>query len=530
LKIIIKNNEFSFKGIRIPLLELYFILQHANKCLEDDLEVAVSKIKHFDNGQHLWAMTWSPIRLDDLQGAGLYYFIKEVIDNLKLNQDISSITLEGEFDSYFKKYLQKNYPEVIIKKISSKSHIKSTIGYHLGPLKYIAKAILKKKNSDKINGQVWMSAPLNIVKHRYKHLLERISLTKSFYGGTLDRIVNTENKGEPINFICYLTFSDMFASFRKAIILNRAKKSIKPIKLVDYAIQNSRVQHLLATILKEKSVANTIKTNKPERILFTTANTYPPARIVARQAYLNQIPFIVVACRPMFTKARLEERLINADILKMNDAHVADAYAVWDEYSKQTLIEQGVSAGAIYVTNPDPAHSLKIIATQKFENSLLILFTHEENLNQKLIEELLKLKSSEDIIIRQHPLKPLTVSQFEALNGKFNRITDITFKDYNNFEFINVMAITVNSTAIIEAVSHGCGAIWMPYLNARSLLFFEIMNKLGIMVESIQDLENLLNRSDNVLQEVIANCQKVYKNKFKAKDQTAEFLEQMKLI
>jgi uncharacterized membrane protein len=70
----------------------------------------------------------------------------------------------------------------------------------------------------------------------------------------------------------------------------------------------------------------------------------------------------------------------------------------------------------------------------------------------------------------------------------------------------------------------------MPYLNARSLLFFEIMNKLGIMVESIQDLENLLNRSNNVLQEVIANCQKVYKNKFKAKDQTAEFLEQMKLI
>jgi hypothetical protein len=56
------------------------------------------------------------------------------------------------------------------------------------------------------------------------------------------------------------------------------------------------------------------------------------------------------------------------------------------------------------------------------------------------------------------------------------------------------------------------------------------MNKLGIMVESVQDLENLLNRSNNVLQEVIANCQKVYKNKFKAKDQTAEFLEEMKLI
>jgi UDP-N-acetylglucosamine 2-epimerase len=529
LKIIIKNNEFSFKKIKIPLSELYSILQQANECLEDDLEVAISKIKHFENGQHLWAMTWSPIRLDDLQGVGLYYFIIEVIGYLKLNQDKSSIILEGEFDGYFKKYLQKNFPDVILKKISSRSHIRNTIGYHLGPLKYIAKAILKKK-SDKINGQVWMSSPLNIVKHRYKHLLERISLTKIFYAGRLDRTVNAENKGDVINFMGYLNFSDVFASFRKAIILNRAKKIIKPIKLVDYAIRNSRLQHLSATILKERSVANIIKSNKPERILFTTANTYPPARILARQAYLNQIPFIVVACRHMFSGARLEERLINADILKINDAHVADAYAVWDEYSKQTLISQGVKETTIYVTTPDPREVSKIKASQKFENSLLILFTHEENLNKKLVEDLVLLKKSKNIIIRQHPLKPLTASQFEKLSSNFNIISDITSKDYGNFEFINILAITINSTSIIEAVSHGCGAIWMPYLNARSLLFFEIMNQLGVMVENVQDLENLLNSSDTELQAVIANCQKVYKNKFKAIDQTSEFLEQMKLI
>jgi hypothetical protein len=530
LKIIIKNNEFSFKGINIPLPELYSILQQANECLEEDLEVAISKIKHFDNGQHLWAMTWTPIRLDDLQGVGLYYFIKEIIDYLKLNQDKVSITLEGEFDGYFKKYLQKNFSDITLKKISSKSHIGTSIVYQLGPLKYIAKAILKKKNQVKINGQVWISAPLNIAKHRYKHLLDRISLTKSFYSGRLDRSVNGENREEAINFMGCLTFSDVFASFRMAIILNRAKRIIKPIKLVDYAIRNSRVQHLVATILKEKSVANAIKTNKPERILFTSANTYPPARIVARQAYLNQIPFIVVACRPMFTAARLEERLINADILKINDAHVADAYAVWDEYSKQTLMSQGVNEASIYVTNSDLRQISKTRTKLKFKNSLLILFTFEENLNQKLIEELVLLKKSKEIIIRQHPLKPLTASQFEKLNVNFNIISDITSKDYDTFEFINILAITANSTSIIEAVSHGCGAIWMPYLSSRSLLFFEIMNQLGVMLKNVQDLENLLNSSDNELQAVISDCQKVYKNKFKAKDQTLEFLEQMKLI
>lgn len=514
----------------LPLRVQYSILQASNKSLEDDLEIVVSRIKDIENGQHLWAITWNPLRLDDLQGIGLYYFIKEVIDYLILNQDISSLKLDGEFDSYFKSYLKKNYPSLKIKKRITKMHFKTTIGFYVGPLKYILKAVLKRKNMNRINGKVWLSSPLRIEKHRYKHLLDKIKLSKVFYGGRLDLTVNTNNQGVAINFLKYLSFKDMFDSYKEAIFLNRAKRRISSVNLVDYAIKNNEIQHLTATILKEKSVANALEINKPQRILFTTANTYPPARIVARQAYLNQIPFIVVACRPMFTKARLEESLINADIIKINGAHVADAYAVWDEYSKQTLMSQGVRANTIFVTNPDPAHFPKIKATQKFKNSLLILFTHEENLNQKLIEDLLKLKGREDIIIRQHPLKPLTGSQLEALNSKFNIISDITSKDYGDFEFLNIMAITVNSTAIIEAVSHGCGAIWMPYLNARSLLFFEIMNQLGVMMENIQDLENLLKQSDNELKEVIFECQKVYKNKFKAKDRTSEFLEQMKLI
>lgn len=530
MKLRITNNNFDLDGIDISLPLLYSILETSNENLETDLNNSALSFVDLENGQHLWAITWRPLRLDDLEGVGLYYFIKEIINHLKLNQDVTKLTLEGEFDLYFKKYLKTNYPDLKVKRRITTSYLKSTIGYYLGPLNYILKTILNTRKPEKIDGQIWFSSPINISKHRYKHLLNLINKTKAFYGGRLEVGVNSKNFGQSINFSEYLTLSDIFESFKNGVRLCKIKRKHKPNELVDYAIKNNKIQHFMATLLKEKSVANAIAINKPEKILFTTANTYPPARIVSRQAYLNNIPFIIVACRPMFTKARLEERLIHADKLKINDTHVADTYAVWDEYSKQTLIGQGVSEKSIYVTSPDPVQSQKSKSVIKFENAILVLFTHEESLNRKFVKELVQLNDSKDIIIRQHPLMPLTVLQLEELSSKFNIITDITSKDYSNFEFVNVLAITVNSTAIIEAVSYGCGAIWMPYLNSRSLVFFEIMNELGVMMESIHDLENLLSSNDSRLKEIITDCQEVYINKFKAKDETLEFLENIKLI
>lgn len=528
LKIV--NNELVIQGIDFSLDQLDIFLQESNEALEDDLEIAISKIKHIENAHHLWATTWTPIRLDDLQGLALYYYILEIIKYLRSIDKEKEIIITGEFDRYYKSYLKKQLPEISIQKKHSKNYVISRIRLKLSPLKYISKTIFRKKDFKKIDAQVWLSSPINLQKHRYKHLLDEIKKNKAFYFGRLDRKINPTAQGEVLDFISFLDIKDIYNAFAKAINLHKAKKNIQAKSLIDYAIKANTVEQITATLLKEISVSHALKINKPKQILFTTANTYPPARIVARQAYLNKIPFIVVACRPMFTKARLEERLINADREKINGAHVADAYAVWDAYSKQTLLDQGVDASRIYITNQEAANFKNKQKLEKFENAILILFTHEENLNQRFIDELLKLKTTKDIVIRQHPLKTLNNKQLELLRNKFTIIGDITAKNYSNYEFINTVALTINSTAILEAVSHGCGAIWLPYLNSRSLLFYEVMNSLGVIVDNVEELEMAINKDEEEINVFIQNCLKQYENTFRAQDQTPEFLKQIKLI
>lgn len=533
MKVIIKNNEFLLEGINIPTSQMYSILETSNSNLERDLETCVGKIKEIENAHHLWATTWIPLRMDDLEGVALYYFIETVIETLflELDQSKSKITLEGDFDGYYESYMKKKYPSLKINKKVSKIYLRRTTGYYLGPLKYIFNVLFKRVSSEESEGNIWLSSSYNIKKHRYKHLLDKMNSTKAFYPGRLDVPVDSNNKGASLDFRGYLYFKDKINCIIEAFNLNKEKNGIEPDSLIECSIKSINLPQMVATILKEKSVDNALKINKPERIFHTTANTFPPARIVARQAYIHDIPFVVIACRPMFTRSRLEERLIDADKLKTNNAHVADAYAVWDVYSKNTLIGQGVDPDCIYVTSPD-IYKSKIISPnskERFENALLLLFTHEERLNQKLIEEFVQLNISKNIIIRQHPLKRLTKAQLELLSNKFEIISDITSKDYSNFEFVNTIAITINSTAIIEAVSHGCGAIWMPYLNSRAILFFEIMQQMGIIVNNVKDLENLLKQCEEDLNKLILACQKMYNIKFKAKDETNEFLQHMKL-
>lgn len=532
MKVIIKGNEFILEGINISTSQMYSILEASNSNLEKDLEIFIGKIQEIENSHHLWATTWVPLRMDDLEGVALYYYLETVIETLlfKLDQNKRDITLEGDFDGYYKSYLIEKYPSLKIKRNVTKIYLRRTAGYYLGPLKYILNVLFKKLSTERVEGRFWLSSPYNITKHRYRHLLDKIKASKIFYSGRLDLPVDSKNKGIPLDLRGYISTKDVLNCIIEGFHLNKEKIKIKPHSLIEYSIKTINILQMTATILKEKSVGNAMKINKPERIFHTTANTFPPARIVARQAYLHNIPFVVIACRPMFTKSRLEERLIDADKHKINKAHVADAYAVWDTYSKNTLIDQGVDPGCIYVTPPDNSRPPTTSPKQRFDDALLLLFTHEENLNQKLIEEFIQLNTSKRIIIRQHPLKSLTKVQYELLRDKFEIISDITSKNYSNLEFINTLAITINSTAIIEAVSHGCGAIWMPYLNSRSLLFFEIMKEMGVIVNNIKDLQTLLNQCEGDLNKLILACQKMYEIKFKAKDETNEFLHKMKLI
>ena len=531
MKITITKNELILETtIKLSLQKKFSLLELSNQALEKDLEEFALKVRCIENAHHLWATSWLPLRLDDLEGLALYYYVTEILNYLQEKNYKEKLFLEGEFDSYFKGFLNHNYPKFFINRKYSIFYFKIKLGQILNPFRYVFKVIFRKKQAKQNLSEIWMSSPLDINKHRYKHLLNKLHFTKAFFAGRLQDTVRPNKKGSSLSFLDYLSFSDVVISLKKGFKLNKEKKRINPKTLLEYAVLASKPQHLVGTILKEKSVENAIKTNKPNKIFFTTANTYPTARIIARQAYINNIPFIIVACRPMFTRARLEERLARPDILKINKAHVADYYTVWDQYSKKTLIDQGFNENKIFVTNPNKPNYLTKKHSKIFEDALLLLFTHESILNQRLIEELYKLKNWKYIIIRQHPLMSLTEKQTNLLYQKFNILADITSKDYSSFSFKNVMALTINSTAIIEAVSHGCGAIWMPYLNSRSLLFYDVMAKLGIVLDNVDELNKFLQEDKTEKLKFIDQCQKAYIEFFEAEDETEKFLQKMNLV
>lgn len=528
MKINVSNNNIEVSGGNYTMQKKYTELLKAYERLESDLEFFANKAKFIPNGHHLWATNWYPLRLDDLEGLASEYYIISLIDDFSKNYNQQIITVEGDLQNHFVDYLKRNYPKIIVKRIFSFSQFVNNIRTQVSPIKYLIKCLKFRNKTNNINAQIWMSSSFDIEKHRYRHLLFAINGRKAYFTGRLEKLVVTKYKEESINFREYVNFTDIKKSFVSARKLNRWKKKNKPKTLIDFAIRDNKFQHIFGTIVKEKSIDNALDKNQPTKILFTTANTYSTARIVARQAYLKHIPFIIVACRPMFTKSRLEERLAHPDLLKINDAHVGDYYAVWDKYSKKTLIEQGIKAEKIFITSGN-VNVNTLRKQQVLENALLLLFSHEKKLNSQWISELQNLYGTYRIIIREHPLMPLTSEQKLNLNDKFDVIKNITSLDYTNYKFINVIALTVNSTAIIEAVKNGCGAIWMPYLNNRSLLFYEIMMKMGVVMKSYDDLNNFLTQKDSIRIELIKKCQESYLHFFDADDETFEFLQQMKL-
>ena len=517
----ISKSNLEIKDKNLSQTKRFELLNLAMDSLEHDLNLKAESLGQIENGHQLWATTWRPIRSDDLEGLVLYYYALEIITYLKKLYPEEKIILQGNVHQYFIRYL-KSILKGLYKELSYSTKFETK--YRLSPLKYFKNLLFTKQGKNKfkhLKNKVWFSSRTNPDKHRFKHLKNEIHEQALIYA-TLD---NTVNSDEGINLFDFINIKDVINTAISAKQLNQKKNKLLKNKtnLLDFALADQNTLMFWASMLKEVSLSKAIKKLHPKAILYTTANTYPPARLISRQAYLNKVPFIVVACRPMFTKSRLEERLAKIDRDKVNEAHVADAYVVWDKFSKNTLVDQGVNQKSIFVNNPSVQTTIKT-KKEVFKNKWLILFSHEAGLNQKLVELLIQLKNKREIIIRQHPIQKLTNKQLSLLSQNFTIAEDITAQDYNNYEFKQVIAITINSTAVLEASQHGCGVIWLPFLNSRSIIFYEVMQSIGKVLESLEDLELFISQPKVNMQRFIEACTSSYITHFASKDQTEEFL------
>lgn len=471
------------------------ILLKANQALENDLNVIADMSAANAHGHLIWCATYYALRSDDLEGLILEYYNKESDSDYSVR-----------------------YPIV-------------TRHYFFAPLK-IFKAIGKKLFSKKIASKspsCWFSVSNPEFRHRYRNVFEYLapSINKAFFTNDHIRDINCGNAGTSLNFADYFKVADIFRAYGTA---RSVKKSIVKLKADSIAanwIKKMPVTHVYNMALRELWIERALKTQQPKAVFFATANTYSPARLMSRICKRNNIPFVVVACRSMFSPLRSEERVSAADLKEINDSRIADMWLMWDKFSINTLQGVKVPSDKIFLSQPDP---VKVFHARICNTPYLLLLTHERDLNTVMIDEWLKICGDVKILaIRTHPLCKLTESQMEKLSGF--EIDDISSVPMNTINFDNTVAVSINSTAAVEACSYGCGIFWMPYLNERSVIFAPIMNILGYVAGNSAEgntfLQNHLDDARRV--EFVNACTESYNENFKGTDNAALLFKKLNL-
>lgn len=467
----------------MTLKEKSFHLLKANEKLESDLIQFVDEISRIENAHLAWCQTYYDIRLDDLEGVIYHYYQKEI-------------------DTNYKTQLPKHTIKFVLAPLNIFISIASNF--------FKSKSLIPKQS-------IWLSSEQNTNRNRYRHLINNFKDEKICYYNASHTIdINIESNEYSLNFSKLFKFKDLFVAFASVILLKVNLNKNKNNSYVALWVKNQPWTHFFNMAIREIWVDRAIKKYKPKSIFFTTANTYSPARLMSRLAKLNNITFIIVACRPMFTILRPEERACELDLNEVNDARIADFFIVWDLFSKKTLLESKINSDKIYISQPvKKTIDSELVLNDEF----IVLLTHETKMNDLMIDELLRIFiKTKKIVIRTHPLCKLTNNQYKKLNPF--EILDISNFAMNSITFNNCIAISINSTAAVEACSYGCGIIWIPYLNERSVIFEPIMSILGSSSNDTQSLKDNISelKSKDKKREFITICLNSYKLNFSGND------------
>ena len=195
----------------------------------------------------------------------------------------------------------------------------------------------------------------------------------------------------------------------------------------------------------------------------------------------------VFSCRPFLTENRSEDRLIYSDLKGYNKTTLGDEFIVLDKLSKDHLKKYNYQ-GRIQLYEFEQANNKDNLLHLK--NGLLLLFAGTY-LNKSLIELLRDLKTEElrypVLYYREHPSKKIAQEQYDQLKSVTDKVVCLTGKLWSELYFENVIAVTCNTTAAIDAVSRGCTLLWLPYISEQSLQFSELMDIVGERSDTFEE-------------------------------------------
>lgn len=394
----------------------------------------------------------------------------------------------------------------------------------MAPLKivpYFYKGIIKKETKN-YKGKAWLSAPVELKKHRYRQIYSLLTNTFSisYFHSSHYLDIKSNSSGENLNFCVYARFGDLTRALIIAIKAKILTWKIPKSNLLNCAIRNTPITHYFNMGLRHIWVERAIKNSRPKAIFFTTANAFPPARLMSRLAKRYNVPFVQVACRPMYTNTRMEERSIAMDLDEINDARIADYWVVWDKFSCDTLLNQKINRNQIFTVGSKRVDANKT----QIKSDVILILTHLEVLNNTFLEcwmDYMQLNSVK-FAIREHPIKRLTSQQLLSLQQL--EFENITSKPLDDLDLTNKIVISINSTAPIEFISRGSGVIWLNFLSNNEVIFQEITSKIGIVFNTKEKFflnAPIILNSDIERKKIAESCNQAYQQYFRSENELA---------
>lgn len=394
----------------------------------------------------------------------------------------------------------------------------------MAPLKiipYFYKGVFQKETNN-FKGKAWLSAPIELKKHRYRqiHSLLTNTFSVAYFHPTHYLDIKSNDPGENLNFCAYARFGDLTNAIIIAIKAKILARKIPKSNLLNCVICNTPITHYLNMGLRQIWVERAIKNARPKAIFFTTANTYPPARLMSRLAKKYNVPFVQVACRPMYTNTRMEERSIAMDHDEINDARIADYWVVWDKFSCDTLLNQKINRNQIFTVGSKMIDAKKT----RLNSDVILLLTHSEALNASFLECWMDYMQSNPVkfAIREHPINRLTSHQLLSLQKlEFENITSIALDD---LDLTDKIVISINSTAPIEFISRGSGVVWLNFLSNNKEIFQEITSKIGTVFNTKEKffLNAPIILNSRIERKIIAEkCNQAYQQYFRCENEIA---------
>jgi hypothetical protein len=501
--------------------------------IDKEISSVAELSKEEKEGLYLWCLTYDIHRADGIVGMVLDYYLIELIKHLEINYNgINEVRLCKAIPMSFKTMLKRELKSKVVNKAPLKTELKLYIRYKLGPLKSIFRILktsikyrtkeVKKLPSDTalILKPIYKSYSRlkgfpDELKQRHANIFildSRLFTVKDYTSGE-ETIINPFKASV---FLRALKETFSFISFKKKFIKeNKAR-------IGDYGAYLKHQSFLQSYYVKLRKLAylELFKQLNPSSLVVSSTFGDPQKRMPLIMAKWQGVETILFSCRPFITNMRSEDRLIVPDLLNHHNSTIGDEIFIFDKPSFDHLTKSGVQKDKIklYVPRQKPSQNNK---TNNYSNSILLLFAHD-SYNDGLIRLFCTLKNEgvtfHSLLFREHPNVTLTEKQLQSLKDVCPNLVAITSELWHNLKFINVLALTSNSTSGIDALSRGASLLWLPFLTEHSLQFTNMMDTLGYTVlnkmEFNQFIRNYL-RNLEFVKEIDLKCRRDYEAQIK---------------